>query len=187
MAPNLIVVFFVISALLIVIIILLIALIRKSEKIGSETIRSSQPDKYLLVDPESGVYNKNFFQKKLEEEIYRAVRYGSQFSLAIYDFDVLSKDIPDDELPPILRKLALSISKDTRFSDVVARTDKCQLMLLFPMTTKQASEIPVSRLNLKTTEILQAEKLPSEYQVKLLSFPENKVEIEKLSRILKEE
>lgn len=187
MTPNLIVVLFVIGALLAVIILLLIALLRKQEKISKETPASAETNKYLLIDPDSGVYNKNFFQKKLEEEIYRAVRYGSQFSLAIYDFEAPCKEVPEDSLPSILRKLALPISKETRFTDFIARTNKYQLMLLLPMTTKQTSEIPISRLDLKIKEILQVEKLPQEFQTSILGFPENKSEIEKLSRTLKEE
>lgn len=187
MTPNLVVVLLVTAALLFVIILLLIALLRRQEKISSKFPASQEVNKYLLIEPESGVYNKNFFQKKLEEEIYRAHRYGSQFSLAILNFESSCKDVQEDSLPSILRKLGVSISKDTRFTDVVARTNKYQLMLLFPMTAKQTSEIPLKRLELKIKEILQAENLPPQVQVKLLGFPENKSEIEKLSRTLKEE
>lgn len=186
MIQNPVVFLFVILALVAVIIVLLMALLRKHAKPDTEIPALEEASKYLLVDPDSGVYNKSFFHKKLEEEIYRAARYGSQFSLAIFNLENVCKEIEENHLPTLLRKLGVTISKDTRFIDIVARTNRCQLTLLFPMTPKRASEVSVARLMVKIKEILQAENLPTEFETRLFGFPEDKVEIEKLSRILKE-
>lgn len=40
-----------------------------------------------VTDPLTGLYNRRYFYRKLEEEIERARRYGRHFSLVMFDID----------------------------------------------------------------------------------------------------
>jgi diguanylate cyclase (GGDEF)-like protein len=45
--------------------------------------------KIALIDPLSGIFNRRFFFKRLEEEFLRTTRYGVQLSLLFIDIDNL--------------------------------------------------------------------------------------------------
>jgi diguanylate cyclase (GGDEF)-like protein len=51
--------------------------------------KNRQLQKIALIDPLTGIFNRRFFFKRLEEEFLRTTRYGVQFSLLFIDIDNL--------------------------------------------------------------------------------------------------
>lgn len=176
---------FVIAALTAVIIILLLALLRQSTKKLKDTQLTENIDKYLLIDPETGVYNQQFLHKKLEEEIYKASRYNVQFTLALFNFDNVLKNMEKEKALTVLRKIVAAASRDTRYSDFVARFETNGVAIIFTMTSKISSEIPLNRLISKFKKVLEDENLSGEPNVQVYGFPEDKTQIEKLILKLK--
>jgi diguanylate cyclase (GGDEF)-like protein len=176
---------FVIAALAAVVIILLLSLLRQSTGKSKEAVSSENIDRYLLIDPETGVYNQQFLYRKLEEEIYRASRYNSQFSFALFNFDDVLKDVEKERALTVLRKVVATASRDTRYSDFVARFETNGVAVIFTMTSKVSSEIPLNRLISKFKKVLEEENFSGEPAVQVYGFPEDKTQIEKLILKLK--
>jgi diguanylate cyclase (GGDEF)-like protein len=59
---------------------------KKTEEL---TRKNRQLRKLALIDPLTGIFNRRFFFKRLDEEFLRAKRYGLQFSLLFIDIDNL--------------------------------------------------------------------------------------------------
>ncbi len=142
-------------------------------------------DRFVLIDRDTGLYNRRFFQKKVDEEIYRSRRYGSYFSLTIINLPAAAVHLPDHDLNVLLRKLGSTMTRDTRFTDVVARVDRGQLGILFPMTAKRGAEIPASRLEQKVEEMLRSAGIETRPEVRLFAFPEESTDVERFSEELK--
>lgn len=59
------------------------------KKTAELTTKNRQLRKIALIDPLTGIFNRRFFFKRLEEEFLRSERYGEQFSLLFIDIDNL--------------------------------------------------------------------------------------------------
>ncbi len=106
-----------------------------SKKTAELTRKNRQLRKLALIDPLTGIYNRRFFFKRLEEEFLRAKRYSVQFSLLFIDIDNL-KPINDQQghiVGDRVIKLLASCMKDVgRKGDVASRLggDEFGYMLL---------------------------------------------------------
>ena len=96
------------------------------------------PDKGLLIDRPTGVYNYRFFKKRLNEESARAARYKRSFSLILIDVDNLGEGIDNNA---VLKKIAHVIEENVRYVDPIARFDDNQFILILPETTKKGARI----------------------------------------------
>lgn len=171
---------FVIAALTAVVIILLLALLRQDQKRSVQPAETQENiDKYLLIDPKTGVYNQQFLHRKLEEEIYRAARYNTHFSVALFDFENILKNLDQQKAFTVFRKLVATASRDTRYSDFVARFEPYGIAVIFTMTSKASCEIPLNRLFSKFESVLKEDGLQGEPAVEIYGFPEDKTAIEK--------
>lgn len=181
------VVLFIVAALTAIVLFLLMVLLNQTQKKSSteKTRNLENLRKYILVDPVTSAYNQAFLVKKLEEELYRSARYNSQFTLAIFDFSKLFEKLDYDFSVSIFRKNVISAVRDTRYSDFVATLDNFKLVVLFTMTHRASSEVPINRLMQKFEEILRQDGLDKTPELKILSFPEDKADLEKLIRELK--
>lgn len=187
MSSNIAIILFIIAALVGVIILLLMALLRKQESSASLDATSvTGLEEFILIDPETGMYNKRFFHKKLEEEIYRSTRYNAFFSVNIFDLEAVCRGLDHEKMLTVLRKAGTLIARDTRFTDIVARTDTYKLSLILSMTSKKNSPIPIERIKKSLTSLLEAEGLDKNFYTESISFPEDKAEIEKLSINMRE-
>lgn len=182
------VVLFVIASLTAIVVFLLLVLLNQNQKKLKEVQVAELENlkRFLLVDPQTGAYNQSFFVKKLEEESYRAARYNSHFTVAIFNFDGILNNLDEEKAASIFRKLVASAIRDTRYSDFVASIGTYSIGVIFSMTSKASSEVPVNRLLVKFSETLRQEKAEGEPATRILSFPEDKTEIEKIIRELKE-
>jgi diguanylate cyclase (GGDEF)-like protein len=77
-----------------------------------------------IRDPLTGVYNRNFFNEIITNEINRTKRYGEKFSIVVMDIDNF-KQINDDYGHLIgdwiLKECALILGKSIRSSDLLVR------------------------------------------------------------------
>lgn len=185
------VVLFAIATLMAIVVILLFILLgqaQKTQKSNSEnSVNIEQLKKYFLVDPHTGVYNQSFLVKKLEEETYRSARYNSHFTLAIFDFAPLLKGLEKEKATSLYRMAVVSASRDTRYSDFVAALNDNKVAIIFTMTPKPSSEMPLNRILMKIADIFRKEGIEEKPTVRVYGFPEDKADIEKLILELKEQ
>jgi diguanylate cyclase (GGDEF)-like protein len=96
-------------------------------------------EKRAIRDPTTQLYNKDFFQQRLNEELRRAVRYSLPIAIAMIDLDKL-KSINDtyghvagDEA---IRLVATVISTTIRQADVPCRYGGDEFAVILPETSK---------------------------------------------------
>lgn len=179
---------FIIASLTAIVIFLLMVLLNISQKKSTQAAEEGLENlkRFLLVDPSTGAYNQGFFVKKLEEESYRAARYDVNFTVVVYDFEDALKNLESERAASIYRKLVVTALRDTRFSDFVATLRNYAIGVIFSMTPKASSEVPINRLLQKFSDILRQEGIEGKPEISVFCFPENKTEIEKLISELKE-
>jgi len=99
--------------------------------------RTSDLEKNLVTDALTGLYNKNFFDKRLKEEFNRARRYRQELSLVLIDLDFFNKinELYGERTGDyVLMKVANVILNNTRNSDIVFRTEGNKFALILPNT-----------------------------------------------------
>jgi len=107
--------------------------------------------KHLAVrDPLTGVYNRNFFNEMIANEINRTKRYGDRFSIVILDVDNF-KQINDDHGHLIgdwiLKECASVIGCSIRTSDLLVRFGGDEFLIATHETDLNECEGLVSRIN----------------------------------------
>lgn len=144
-------------------------------------------DRYVLIDAQTGLYNGRFLLRRLEEELYRANRYRSSFSLALLELPQSLASIDEPDLSVLLKKIGSVLNKESRFSDVVARYASDKIAVVFPFAGRQIADVPISRLGQKVDEILETEGLKvsegSQAHFVVLSVPED---LARINKFLKE-
>ncbi|HXN07098.1 MAG TPA: diguanylate cyclase [Nitrospiria bacterium] len=90
-------------------------------------------------DELTGVYNRRYFQERIDHEIRRASREGSRFSLIILDIDYFKTY--NDELGHIqgdhlLKQVVERIKERVRATDVISRFGGDEFVILFINTEK---------------------------------------------------
>jgi len=91
-----------------------------------------------IIDDETGVYNREYFLRRLGEEMVRARRNRYPLSLGLMRIDNLSM-IKGTDSPKVraemLRQVAMMANQYLREEDIVARLDRDTLALILPDTT----------------------------------------------------
>jgi diguanylate cyclase (GGDEF)-like protein len=95
------------------------------------------------------VYNRRFFEERLDKEVERARRYGRRVSCATFDVDSLSSvntrfghEVGDETL----RGVADVLLSETRQSDIVTRYGGGQFAVILPETDARAAGVMSERL-----------------------------------------
>ncbi|WP_336790018.1 sensor domain-containing diguanylate cyclase [Paenibacillus sp. MMO-177] len=95
-------------------------------------------NKLAMTDPLSGLYNRRYFNIRLQEELAQSKRFNCPLSLICMDIDEF-KQINDtyghDAGDEAILKLASIITKLTRQEDVCARLGGDEFVILLPGTT----------------------------------------------------
>ncbi len=100
-----------------------------------------------MIDDESGLHNKDYFQEKLFMEIKRSKRHGHQFSLLFIDltpFIGYSKEPGDDN--NVIYELGDHVMSKLRRTDIVTRFSNDKLIVLLPETPKDGARCVVGKL-----------------------------------------
>lgn len=119
-------------------------------------------ERQSITDELTGLYNRRYMLRKLEESVAQAERYGSTFSLISLDIDFF-KSINDSYGHPtgdgVLKQFAHIIESRTRKSDIVARTGGEEFIIFMPNTgLSEASQVAESlRVALESEQFVSDE------------------------------
>ncbi|MCG7199738.1 diguanylate cyclase [Marinobacter pelagius] len=95
-------------------------------------------ERLSVTDELTGLFNRRYFLRKLEETATQQERYGGEFSLVSVDLDHF-KEINDAYGHPVgdlvLKRFGQLIQNRVRKSDVVARTGGEEFLILMPQTS----------------------------------------------------
>lgn len=119
------------------------------ERTADLELRSKQLEELAVKDTLTGVYNRRYFNAKLQKELRRAHRYGSPLSLIYLDIDYFKKynDTNGHSVGDILLTQFATILQDTvRGSDVVARLGGEEFCVILPNTTIEQAAITAEKL-----------------------------------------
>ncbi|WP_252228318.1 diguanylate cyclase [Caldicoprobacter algeriensis] len=114
-----------------------------------------------ITDPLTGAYNFRYFNKRLEDEILRARRYGERFALIMFDVDYFKSfnDTFGHQTGDLVLKAAVDMVKGRiRKTDVLARWGGEEFIILLPNTkledaVKLAEELRQRLMQLKIGEV----------------------------------
>ncbi len=100
-------------------------------------------------DPLTKLFNRRYFETKLEQEFARCERYNRELSLSMIDIDFFKKindtyghQVGDE----ILKQLAQIILKSIRKSDIAGRYGGEEFIVLMPETSPKKAYIALERL-----------------------------------------
>ncbi|SCZ78621.1 diguanylate cyclase [Acidaminobacter hydrogenoformans] len=120
-------------------------------------LKNEALEKVAITDQLTGVYNRFYFEKRAQEEIERARRYGSPVSLVIYDLDFFKK-INDqwghgfgDE---VLKRMASEVMKSIRATDLFARWGGEEFVVLMPGTDQRHAVMAAEKLRQRLGRVL---------------------------------
>jgi diguanylate cyclase (GGDEF)-like protein len=108
-----------------------------------------QMERLSITDSQTGLYNRRYVTERLEVEFSRAFRYGSELSLLIMDLDHF-RQINDRFGPSAgdaaLAEVARMIRSATRDSDLCARYDGEEFMVVLPHTNREQAAIVAEKI-----------------------------------------
>jgi diguanylate cyclase (GGDEF)-like protein len=97
------------------------------------------PERARLVDPETRLFNRRYFDKRLAQELNRATRYSLDLSVLLIEMNhpVEAEDSDSSRLDK-LSKLAGLLRGNIRAADPLSRFDEHRFAVLLPETDKEA-------------------------------------------------
>ncbi|HQU14782.1 MAG: GGDEF domain-containing protein [Gammaproteobacteria bacterium] len=135
-------------------------------RISHQTIQSLQQlatlQREAITDPLMDIYNRRYLDRKLEEEVTRANRYGTALSVLLLDIDHFKRvndTLGHDAGDRVLRGLGELLKRSVRRSDVLGRFGGEELLLILPQTGAAKALQLAEKLR---REIEQADLLPAE-------------------------
>ncbi len=139
-----------------------------------------------IRDVLTGLYNRRFFDRRIEEEIARAARSGGQLTMLLCDLDQFKK-INDarghhagDEA---LRAIAQSIRGATRGSDLVFRWGGDEIVVILPGGTREGALIAARRIREGVQSAGRECGLSLDLSIGIAFYPDHGGEINGLLRV----
>ncbi len=121
-------------------------------------------------DSLTGMLNRRVVMERLNAEVARATRYGSELSLIIFDVDHF-KQVNDtyghQAGDRVLRDLAETVGQVTRASDIVGRYGGEEFLLVLPMTDSKSAEELAERMRKRIEDILIKQMSEPEYSIRI--------------------
>jgi diguanylate cyclase (GGDEF)-like protein len=106
------------------------------------------------TDALTGLYNRRFFYRRLEEELARAARADSAISLIYVDIDFF-KQVNDmhghNAGDAVLKAVSSKVSETLRKSDVIGRVGGEEFLILLPNTECRTATLIAERLREQTS------------------------------------
>jgi diguanylate cyclase (GGDEF)-like protein len=93
-----------------------------------------------ITDRLSGLYNRKYFLRRLEEELYRCARYGYVLGVVLADVDFQAKDgsqLSEESGTHVIREIGEFFRGRLRRSDIVARFKWSEFALLLPELSRE--------------------------------------------------
>jgi RNA polymerase sigma-B factor len=119
-----------------------------------------------IVDPVTGLYSRDYFEARLDEELSRAVRHQLEVSIVRVR---VGSDLPEASF---FAKVAQTIKSSVRRADIVARTDTFEIAALLPHTGETCSAV-TQRLNNRLAELQSEFQRPFSFAVGAASYPDH--------------
>ena len=127
--------------------------------------RTTQLEELSVTDPLTGLFNRRFLEKRLEEEINRSVRQHLAFTLMMIDLDHFK--VYNDRCGHLagdqaLQKTAELLRGSAREMDIVTRFGGEEFCILLPGTSKKESILVAERIRraLENTPFPLEKELP---------------------------
>ena len=102
------------------------------------------------------IYNRSFYLDKIQNELQKAKRYNSNFSVILFDIDHFKKfndtygHLKGDE---VLVEVAQTVKQSIRSSDILARWGGEEFIILLPETTLDKAELLAENLRKRVSQI----------------------------------
>lgn len=128
-------------------------------------IMTQKMKEMAIKDPLTGLYNRRFFNERLEEELIRSRRTHYPLSLIYLDIDNF-KHYNDNNGHPmgdvIIRSVAQILQKTSRKNDIVARLGGEEFGIICPHTARDGAAVKAEkvRLTVERTKFPHGEKQP---------------------------
>ena len=101
-------------------------------------------DQASIIDPVLDIYNRRYFDRRIDEETQRSRRYKLPLSLILFDIDNFSS-VKDQHgklvADVVLRKVSDHIVNTVRSSDIVARFDEHKIVVGTTQTEEDMAEV----------------------------------------------
>jgi diguanylate cyclase (GGDEF)-like protein len=126
--------------------------------------RASQLEALSVTDPLTGLYNRRFLERRMEEELSRCQRLKGSFSLLLLDMDNFKAyndscgHLAGDHA---LRRTAALLRSSAREMDVVTRFGGEEFCIILPDTGKEESNFFAERIR----RAIEKEPFPQEAQL----------------------
>ena len=121
-----------------------------------EIMRLDELEQLANTDELTGLYNRRAILRLLEEEFWKARRYGFPLSVAMVDLDDF-KPINDTcghlSGDVVLRESALSLRNGLRKIDLIGRYGGDEFLCILPSTPLQGAEITAERMRARITRL----------------------------------
>jgi diguanylate cyclase (GGDEF)-like protein len=137
---------------------------------------SSEVGKQLSrIDSATGAVNRRFFTELLEAEFHRSERYRFALTVAYIDLDnfkQLNERLGRQAGDELLYRFVEQLSEALRANDVVARLGGDEFALLLPQTNDVQAQQVFTRLQPQMKDSLEAETIPIQYSIAVVTFLE---------------
>lgn len=110
----------------------------------------SELEKLVTLDGSTGFYNQQGFFKQLEEEVGRAKRYGTSFSLLLFqisNLQQLQSIYKKQDIMFIKKTVAEIVATKLRFTDCKGILDDGSIGVILPQTESGGLNIVVSKID----------------------------------------
>ena len=154
-----------------------------NKKIGyasyRENITNTKKLEYISThDTLTNIYNRGFFNRKLESKIKSSKRYGTNFSLILLDIDHFKKvndTYGHNAGDTVLIKIAQTIKDNLRDDDLVARWGGEEFVILLPHTELNGALLLAEKLRIiiENSSILPQQKITSSFGVGIYTNKES--------------
>ena len=137
--------------------------------ITEEEHYKSQLEHLIIHDELTGVYNRHYFNRTLEQEIKRHQRYQSPFSMAFMDIDhfkMINDTYGHDVGDAVLVSLAKNISSLLRSTDVFCRVGGEEFVIMMPETSLENALIISERIR-STVEGISSKDVPEKITISM--------------------
>jgi two-component system cell cycle response regulator len=131
---------------------------RKNEDLSRQQAQILHPaagpvkvEENLAIDPLTGLYSRRYMMNRLKEEFHRAMRYDLPLSFLMIDVDGFARINDNFGFQAgdyVLLKMANIILTHTRLSDIVARFEGANFLVILPETDAQGGYFEAERLRI---------------------------------------